>query len=689
MKHLIAILFLFLSVNILSQWVKQNPLRPASILEQIDFIDQNTGYAVGDSGVVLKTTNSGLNWQYIYLNTRSTLKDVDFVNANTGYICCGDTGKVFKTTDGGNLWNVLDLGTTGNNAIYFSDVNTGYVAGSTIVRKTTNGGINWGIQFFQGSDYMVDMFFINSQTGWINLVIGGIYKTTNGGTNWIQKGYGANGRLFFINENTGWVCHSFSGTVFKTINGGLNWQQQNAGYNKVYTVAFTDINTGWGAGSFGMVKTSNGGTNWINVYQSSDIQVKHLIFLNTQLGWGAGSTGDIIKTTNSGTNWNNVSPEIYKDIFMLKFFNENTGYISGGGGIFAVTTNGGLNWSRKSINTLQDITNYSFINSQTGWLLTYPVSKPTVVLKTSDGAETWAHTTLNLTKYVYGIHFANALTGWLCGDSGLVLKSINGGNNWLSQNINTNSKLFSIKSFDENKVVATSIEGGLYISSNGGANFQIVSGMENTRFVFIDILNSSTAYVSGFDTLIKTTNSGETWAIVSNNMGNFSKLINFVNVNTGYFIRDNFISKTNNGGLNWSGSQVPNIFYQLLSINFINENTGWVAGSLGDIFKTTSGNTIGINPVSNEIPKSFSLYQNYPNPFNPTTKISFDLPKSSFVELTIYDVTGRQISILVNEQLSAGKYIMDFNASNLPSGVYFYQIKSGSYTNTKKMVLIK
>lgn len=98
---------------------------------------------------------------------------------------------------------------------------------------------------------------------------------------------------------------------------------------------------------------------------------------------------------------------------------------------------------------------------------------------------------------------------------------------------------------------------------------------------------------------------------------------------------------------------------------------------------------IGIEPISNIVPDKFELYQNYPNPFNPMTKLKFQIPKSEFVKLTVFDATGKEIIALVNEELKPGIYEIDWDASNFPSGVYFYSIKTGSITQTKKMVLLK
>lgn len=98
---------------------------------------------------------------------------------------------------------------------------------------------------------------------------------------------------------------------------------------------------------------------------------------------------------------------------------------------------------------------------------------------------------------------------------------------------------------------------------------------------------------------------------------------------------------------------------------------------------------VGVPSVNNEVPESFSLKQNYPNPFNPKTNIQFSIPQSEFVTLTIFDMLGKEIEIVVNEELSSGTYMIDWDASKYSSGTYFYRIHAGQFTDTKKMTLIK
>jgi hypothetical protein len=109
-----------------------------------------------------------------------------------------------------------------------------------------------------------------------------------------------------------------------------------------------------------------------------------------------------------------------------------------------------------------------------------------------------------------------------------------------------------------------------------------------------------------------------------------------------------------------------------------------------------NGFVIGIKPISSEIPNNFKLYQNYPNPFNPATTIKFDVPYSplSFgeglrVRLTIYDVLGKEVAALVNNQLNPGSYQVKWDASGFSSGVYFYRLQTGEYFEIKKMILFK
>src|SRR4030095_12487721 len=159
-----------------------------------------------------------------------------------------------------------------------------------------------------------------------------------------------------------------------------------------------------------------------------------------------------------------------------------------------------------------------------------------------------------------------------------------------------------------------------------------------------------------------------------------------------------YIARTTNYGTSWSQSVLNDTGMFIAGAKLLIQSNWYLAG--GDysgpfrpvILHTTNGGAIGIQPVSTEIPVQFSLSQNYPNPFNPVTNIKFQIPKSSFVKLAVYDLLGREVTTLVNGQLKPGTYKADWDAFNFPSGVYFYKLVVGENTNngggfveTKKM----
>lgn len=167
----------------------------------------------------------------------------------------------------------------------------------------------------------------------------------------------------------------------------------------------------------------------------------------------------------------------------------------------------------------------------------------------------------------------------------------------------------------------------------------------------------------------------------------------------GTVLADDSPNPVSGGSAPFTGTYSP---YKPLS-QFINTNPAgsWIlriydraAGNTGSLNAwglsiDVSNSPIGINPISAEVPQRYSLGQNYPNPFNPVTNVEFSIPKSGIVKLIVYDAIGREVETLVNRELEPGTYKADWIASNHPSGIYFYRLSSGNFTETKKMILVK
>jgi photosystem II stability/assembly factor-like uncharacterized protein len=406
---------------------------------------------------------------------------------------------------------------------------------------------------------------------------------------------------------------------------------------------------------------------WFEQISGTNNDLNSVCFVNNDTGWAVGGhyfgPGEILKTVDGGENW---EPQVNGSIHPLKsvcFIDENTGWVVGGsnsddGGTILKTTNGGEDWIFQIDNdTSFTLNSVSFIDDSTGWASGHGTDLGWwdfygIILKTTDGGQNWT-IQLNAPQYwFYSIYFADQNTGWITWGgwyTGGILKTTNGGDDW----------------FD----------------CPGGAGLQSI--------FFIDQNNGWIAGNTweGNGEIIHTTNGGEYWEL---QMGDpFSRLnsIYFTDQNNGWVVGSEIINTTD-GGENWTSQ--TSWGHLLNSVYFTNQNTGWVVGYNGTILKTTNGGVTFIEEDEiDKIPTEFLLSQNFPNPFNSSSVIRYSIPQRSNIVVKVYDILGNEIETLVNEEKTAGTFELTWNASNLPSGVYFYQIKAGSFIETKKMILLK
>jgi len=246
-------------------------------------------------------------------------------------------------------------------------------------------------------------------------------------------------------------------------------------------------------------------------------------------------------------------------------------------------------------------------------------------------------------------------------------------------------------------------------TSNGGSNWMEISVSSNDREIWDLIrydLNDDIIAVGGADnisTVFRSETFGSYWSTVYESE-NFGGPLMSVGAPLSY-IRDTMyavgqygiILRTINSGLNWSMQTAPVSNWLAVSAGHHYSRFAVAVGlngtydiTSGALLRTTNGGEpIGIDPISSEVPGSYTLSQNCPNPFNPSTKIKFDIQKTSYTGLKIYDNLGREIETLVNKQLNPGSYEVEWNASSYPSGVYYYKLTTGGYAETKKMILLK
>jgi len=308
MKNIIFIIFVFLIFNstIHSQWTRVFNDTATTGLIDIQFINPNTGWTVGQKyqnnnfySRVYKTTDAGNTWILQNINYNAGVWGVFFLNPNTGWIT-GDYNFLMKTTNAGENWFTQTIDSIWANRIYFINENTGFISGDNTYR-TTNSGNNWTkITSIYNQSFAIK--FINSTTGFVGAYWNMIFKTTNAGNNWIQK-YTYNQEqtyeIFFVDAVTGFAS---THPVTKTTNGGDNWILLPSPPES-YSLYFINSNTGWSSGT-GIYKTTNSGNNWINQNVSLINSYKITNSTDTTL-WAIGreySGGAAIYKLNSTTS---------------------------------------------------------------------------------------------------------------------------------------------------------------------------------------------------------------------------------------------------------------------------------------------------------------------------------------------------------------------------------------------------
>lgn len=289
----------------------------------------------------------------------ATIYDIDFIDENTGWLV-GNNGMIVKTTDGGETWIPQSSGTSVHLfGVDFVNSLIGWAVGNSgFILKTTNGGERWTQQTSGQSVTLNDVNFVDDQLGLIVGATGRIFRTTNGGTNWSSVTSGTNQtlrELQFVDNLNAWTVGA-SGTIRRTTDGGINWSAQSppSGITSyLRAVCFIDNQNGWVVGD-GLVilKTTNGGTNWVLQYAPIGVEntLRGVSFINSQTGWVVDYAGVIIKTTDGGNSWTVQYSHLgwNAKLTNIKAISNSQVTVCGVSANLYKSTNGGLNWLRRT-----------------------------------------------------------------------------------------------------------------------------------------------------------------------------------------------------------------------------------------------------------------------------------------------------------------------------------------------------
>jgi ligand-binding sensor domain-containing protein len=592
------------------------------------------------SGVFLSVDN-GSHW--IPINTGLTNMDVLALAARDSYVFAGTTTGVYRSTDGGANWSVAGVGMPSVPVYAFAVRETSLYAGTYgpgggEVFLSTNSGHNWeavnnglatsGVFAFAVSPDSADPFHSNLFAGTAD----GVFLSTDGYT-WTEVNSGL--KSLFIRglgvAGTNLFAGTDDGGVFLSTNNGADWNAANAGLRASYVGALI-------AGSSG----------------TSDL------FAGTP-GYGA------FRSTDNGAHWTAVDSGLADKVVRAFALSGNNLFAGTEGGIF-VSSNNGLSWMVADSSLLNTHVR-AFVGSDTNL---FAGTSGKGVFRSTDSGMTWTAvnnglTSLSVFALGAGPDYGAAGSTNLYAASWGVFLSTNNGGSWaqighglptpfavslavIPDPLHMSSGSLCAGVLDDGPFAS----GGLFLTTNSGASW------------------------TGVNTGLTTTNI-RTLAVSPDGAG---RMYLYAGTSDGIFLSTNY-------GSSWMSRNEGLTTCDVRSIIVV-DTTIFCGTYGGGVWKRSlSEVTTSVPTGTEEKPSGYRLEQNYPNPFNPVTIIHYQLSTDNHVSLRVYDLLGREVTVLVNEKKGPGRYRVEFDARNLASGMYFYRLQAGSYVDVKKLILLK
>lgn len=673
---------------------------------------------------VYKSTNGGLNWQFIGLQNSYNIGNIAVNSSNPQEVYVAVLGAarkknqdrgVYKTSDGGQTWelsfHIAD--SVGAVDVAIDPFNPSKVFAAMWERQrredyikyggiksglfyTTNSGLNWSmvINGFPNNDpslgrISIDISKSNPQiiyalTAYSNGTSRGLYKSSDNGISWFlinstvagSSNYAWFNRICKVNPANPDLVICGGLNMHISSDGGTTFSLLNASHVDQHAVSFAPSNSNYIAlGNDGGIDIStNSGNTWsysnslpITQFYAGDVNYQN----QSDIIGGTQDNGTI-RTLNGGVN--NWFEEYGGDGFycLIDYINPQRIYVESQNGGLARSTNGGL----------------SFISATSGLDLTYTNWSTPIVMDKSNPLILYCGT-YKMHKSTNGMQSWNAISPDLT--------------NGHIQNIGTITTIDVSKS-NPDIVYCGTDDANVWVTVNGGNNWiKINTGLPDrwvTRVtIHPDSANICYVTLSGYKIdstgahIYKTSNYGSTWNSVSGNLPDAPAndiIIDPRDNKTLYLATDLGVMVSRNDGNTWSilGNNYPS-FIPVHDLTFHSPSCFLYAWTHGrSCFKINLSTILKINELTSEF-KNYILYQNYPNPFNANTKISFTINKKSYVILRIFDIKGGLVKELERNQLSEGMHKYTFNSETLSSGIYFYELFVNGQKDRKKMVLIK
>ena len=608
---LITMVLLPRAAYALGAWEWLNPRPTGAVLNAVAFPNASCGWAVGDGGTIVRTTDGGTTWDSQFSPTGRTLLAVCFVDTSDGW-AVGASETVLCTHDSGANWAPQTPPSTGPGSapydltsVCFADTQHGWAAGTLgMVLVTSDGGSHWTQQPCAGS--LSSFAAIACADTSVAVAVGGsglIVATVNGGHLWTtsqaQGGSASLHGVCMVGRTHAWAVGD--GGTIRRWNGSGSWlAQSSATTMTLMSVCFSDAENGWAVGDEGaIVHTTDGGAHWTR--QASGLAPvddfgNPMNRLNGACSTGAGHAvavgagGMIVATSDSGAKWValGASTDYEGQCKDVDFLDATHGWIARGDGLLK-TTDGGRDWSW--VEHDRPCMSVGFASAKLGWM----IDMDNGIERTTDGGLHWTKQKSDTVALAH-VFALDASHVWAAGDQGHVLATTDGGTHWAKQGSGTTNGLEGIAFADAEHGWAVGFGGTIVHTSDGGAHWSVQSA-PSEWFTSVFAQSASHAWVTGFDgTILETTDGGSTWVpragVLLYGYGvtlpayasEFFKSIAFSDPQHGAAVgSDGTILLTDDGGRTWADNWTSGQFLTHNTLNAIASRAGrlWAVGDQG------------------------------------------------------------------------------------------------------------
>jgi photosystem II stability/assembly factor-like uncharacterized protein len=414
-------------------------------------------------------------------------------------------------------------------------------------------------------------------------------------------------------------------------------------------------------------------------------------------GWFQTATGQVVPDSVSWSVQTTGFPGPY---YCISAVDRNVCWFGGSSGRIIRTTNGGNTWTLTNWFTVEPVYVIEASSDSTAFTRQNGEFGPSIQ-RTTDGGTSWTNVFWQFEGYIHEIRMQDRLRGVALGrplgGSWMILQTTNAGASWSRlptepPQAGTEDFAGGFWTIDTTHIWFASSSGRVYFTTDGGQTWgsTFVGLPEYGNFLWFNSRDLGlTAWTTGIS---RTTDTGITWTPSLNpNVSGKTGLVGALG-STEFWLLSWGIYYTSNAGDSWTTSPPHGLTRNASLIDMVTEGQNvyaWAKGIYGDTVYHYNRIVTGVEEQPAQEPVAFVLEQNYPNPFNPETNIKFQIPISSFVTLRVFDVLGREVATLVNEEMRPGSHERTFDGSGLASGMYFYRLHAGGFVQSRKMILTK